>query len=269
MRNPHSHKGENGKVIVIGGSSAIHGAPIFSALAAEAAGADLIFLALPRCHATTARGSSLNVQVHPFRGDELSKSDREPILRLLATMDAAIIGPGIARDEATLNALREIIAEAPCPLVLDASALQPWTLEAVAGKGAVLTPHLGELERMEVAENTIGPTAKKYGVTIHAKGPIDRIASPDGSVSEVAGGNAGLTVGGTGDALAGLIAGLLSQGHSPLEACREASTAIKRAGALLLPEFGYAYGTRRVLEQIPRILRSMEETHRRRVSDLR
>ncbi|OGJ60738.1 NAD(P)H-hydrate dehydratase [Candidatus Peribacteria bacterium RIFCSPHIGHO2_02_FULL_53_20] len=255
-RHPHSHKGENGKIAVIGGSSTIHGAPIFSALAAQSSGADLIFLMLPACHTAVARSQSLNFQVHPFCGDELSKQDREPILELLATMDAAVIGPGIARDEATLNILREIISEATCPLVLDATSLQPWTLEATAGKTSVLTPHLGELERMAVALNTIGPTAKKYGVTILTKGQVDRIAGPDGSVHEVSGGNAGLTVGGTGDALAGLVAGLIAQGHSPLEASVTASTVIKRAGSVLYPEFGYSYGTRRVIEQIPHVLRT-------------
>lgn len=261
-RNSSSHKGENGKVAVIGGSSTIHGAPIFSALAAEASGVDLVFLMLPACHAAVARSSSLNFQVHPFRGDDLSSGDRKQILELLATMDAAVIGPGIAHDEASLKILREIISEATCPLVLDASALQPWTLEAVSGKSAVLTPHLGELERMEIAEKMIGPVAKKHNVTIHVKGPVDRIAGPDGSIHEVSGGNAGLTVGGTGDALAGLITGLIVQGHSSLEACFRASTVIKRAGSVLYPEFGYAYGTRRVIEQIPRILRSLDgESH--------
>ena len=256
MRNPHSHKGENGKVAVIGGSATIHGAPIFSMLAAEASGADLIFGCVPACHAGLTRECSLNFQITPFKGDDLSKSDREPILKLLATMDAAVIGPGIARDEGTLKILREIISEATCPLVLDASALQPWTLAVISGKQAILTPHLGELERMDIAEKLIGPTAKQHGVTMHLKGPVDRIATSDGSVTEISGGNAGLTVGGTGDALAGLIAGLLSQGHSPLEACRTASMVIKRAGALLLPEFGYVYGARRVIDLIPRVLRA-------------
>ncbi|TSC60700.1 MAG: YjeF-like protein [Candidatus Peregrinibacteria bacterium Greene0416_62] len=258
MRSPTSHKGENGKIAVIGGSSTIHGAPIFAALASEASGADLIFVSLPQCHAAIARSQSLNFQVHPFRGDDLSKGDREAILELLATMDAAVIGPGIARDESTMKILREIIAEALCPLVLDATALQPWTLDAISGKSAILTPHLGELERMDIPMSAIGPTAKKYDVTIHTKGTVDRIAGSDGSIHEVAGGNAGLTVGGTGDALAGLIAGLIAQGHSPLEACLTASQVIKRAGTLFYPEFGYAYGTYRVIEQIPKILRSME-----------
>src|SRR3990167_1762796 len=87
-RNPQSHKGENGKVMIIGGSKTQHGAPIFSALPAEASGVDLIFIALPAVHADTAKNSSLNFQVHPFESDTLKESDLESILELLATMDA-------------------------------------------------------------------------------------------------------------------------------------------------------------------------------------
>ncbi len=259
MRDPLSHKGDNGTVAIIGGSQFMHGAPIFSALAAEATGVDLVHLCLPALHATVARTYSLNIQVHPFHGDELSRQDRKEILALLATMDCAVIGPGIGRDEQTLGCLKDIVAEGSSTMILDASALQPWTLEIVSGKPVILTPHLGELERMGIPPEEIGAYAKRFHVTIVAKGSTDRIALPDGTVCEIAGGNAGLTVGGTGDALAGIIAGLSAQGLSPLDACRAACTAIKRAGAVLYPEFGYAYGTERVIKEIPGILRSLDD----------
>lgn len=259
MRSPASHKGQNGSVAIIGGSPTIHGAPIFSALSAEASGVDLVFLSLPQCHAVVARSASMNVQVHPFARDTLSSTDREPLLELLATMDAAVIGPGVERAEKPLAALRNIVTECACPLVLDASALQPWTPEVVSGKTAILTPHLGELERMGIAPDEIGAMAKRHGIVIHLKGPIDRIAGADGNVREVSGGNAGLTVGGTGDALAGLIAGLLAQGYAAIDACTTASQVIKRSGDVLRSEYGYAYGTKRVIESIPHILRTLEK----------
>lgn len=241
---------------MIGGSLHQHGAPIFSALAAEASGVDLVFLALPKIHESVARMQSLNFQVHPFRGDELEKQDVAALLEMLATVDCAVMGPGLSRTPAALKVIRELIESAPCPLVLDASALQSWTLDAVAGKTAVVTPHLGELERMGVEPDTIDDAAKKSGAVIHLKSQTDRIA--DGkTVEEVSGGNAGLTVGGTGDALAGLIAGLIAQGMKPTEACVMASTVIKRAGTLLFHEFGNAYGTRRVIEQIPHLLQTL------------
>lgn len=235
----------------------MHGAPLFSALAAEASGADLIYVCLPACHAEVAKSTSLNFQIHPFKGDALATMDVLPILELLATMDAAVLGPGIAHgDDASIKALLDIAAEAPCKLVLDAAALRSDTLSLVAGKTVVLTPHLAELERMNLAPDDIGKFAKKSKAVIFLKGPADRVAGPDGSVTELAGGNAGLTVGGTGDALAGLIAGLLAQGMEPWAAAKTAGEIIKKAGEELAKEFGFAYGTRRVIERMPRLLRA-------------
>jgi NAD(P)H-hydrate epimerase len=171
-------------------------------------------------------------------------------------MDAAIIGPGLARTPAALKTIRTLIAEAPCSLVLDASALQPWTLEAVRGKIAVLTPHLGELERMEIEVEEIGATAKDAGVTMLVKGHEDLIAGPDGNVVTVTGGNAGLTVGGTGDALAGLIGGLLAQKMAPIEACRVASEVIKKSGDRLALKQS-AFTAREVIALIPVLLQEL------------
>lgn len=262
LRSPSSHKGENGKVAIIGGSPTIHGAPLLSALSAQSSGVDLLFLAVPACHAVIARSTSLHFQVHPFVGDTLSTKDASAILELLATMDCAVIGPGIDRTPPALRVLRSIISSAPCPLVLDASALQPWTLSVIDRTQTVLTPHLGELERMAIDPKDIGSVAEEYGITIHLKGHIDRIAAPDGSISEISGGNAGLTVGGTGDALAGLIAGLIAQGYDPLQACVTASTTIKRAACTLFGKFGYAFGTRRIIDQIGPVLHAMHTDER-------
>lgn len=258
MRNPESHKGENGKVAVIGGSRHIHGAPVFSALAAEACGVDLVFGAVPKCNAEIAKMASLNFQVYPFHGDELTKDDVGVILQLLAIMDCAVIGPGLSRRPETLNAMEQIIAGCPCPLVLDATALQPNTLSLVAGRNAVVTPHLGELERMEIQEGDIGSHAQRAGCTILLKGHVDHIAGPDGAVHSIEGGNAGLTVGGTGDSLAGLVAGFIAQKMDPVEASMKASHTIKAAGDRLFAERGFTYTTRDVIGQIPFVLREIE-----------
>lgn len=260
-RPPHSHKGQNGTVAIIGGSRFQHGAPLFSALAAEASGVDLIFVALPRCHAEVAKAQSLNMQVHPFTGDDIAACDLPMLLELLATMDCAVIGPGLARDPTAVGVIKRLIKGCPCPMVLDASALQPWTLDACAGKAVLCTPHAGELERMKIGEEDIGNAAKRHGALLLAKGSVDRIAGTDGIIHEVKGGNAGLTVGGTGDALAGLAAGLIAQGMEMTTAAITASTVIKRAGDKLQKDYGYAYGTRRVIDVIPLFLHS--QIHRR------
>jgi len=254
MRALNSHKGENGTVAIIGGSSRMHGAPIFCALSAEASGVDLVFIGLPEPHSTVAKMASLNVQVYPFSGEELLKEDVGPMLQMLAVIDCAVIGPGLSRHADTLHAIERIISGTPCPLVIDATALQPNTLALVAGRNAVVTPHLGELERMGIAPEDIGQRAQASGTTIIVKGQIDHIAGPDGQMHEVTGGNAGLTVGGTGDALAGLIAGLIAQGMDHTEAAILASTVIKTAGDRLAEEKGFHYTTKEVIELIPYLL---------------
>lgn len=254
-RSPTSHKGENGIVAVIGGSAGIHGAPILAALAAEASGVDLVFVALPNAHVQLARAAALNFQVRGWKGDAFSKADVKPLLEWLATMDACVIGPGMDRSMESIEALYELVASCPCPMVLDASALQPWTLEAAKGHRAILTPHLGELERMGIAPNDIATEAQKHEAVIHLKGAIDRIATSDGTAKDVVGGNQGLTVGGTGDVLAGLTAGLLAQRVPMDEASILATSVVKKAGDALMEDNGYAYRAVDVIRMIPRILR--------------
>lgn len=252
-RDPASHKGENGKVLIIGGSAAMHGAPIFSLLAAEAAGADLLFLSLPAVHAEAAKSRCLNVQLRPFEREEISTDDVDMLLELMATVDCAVIGPGLGREPPQLKAIASLLSSASCPLVIDASALQQETLEHVRGKPCVLTPHDGELERMGLTPEGAAGAAKEYGVTIHRKGMTDRITSRAGKTTEVAGGDAGLTVGGTGDALAGLIGGLIARGMEHATACETASRTIKTAGEVL-GRTQATYRTEDVIRLLPTLL---------------
>lgn len=260
MRLLTSHKGDNGSVAIIGGSRHQHGAPLFSALAAEASGVDLLFLFIPAVHEDVAKHASLNLQVHGFgsaRSDIWKNADHTRMVEFLATIDAAVIGPGLARTPEAIDAILRLLNEAPCPLVVDASALQPTTLDAIAGKGAVLTPHLGELERMGIAPEDLTALCRSHRCTILLKGREDRIVGDDGTERIVRGGNPGLTVGGTGDALAGLIAGLMAQGMPPAAACERASLSIKRAGDLLLTTHGHAYTTMDVIGTLPILLRDL------------
>lgn len=258
MRSSSSHKGDNGKVAVIGGSRHMHGAPIFSALAAEATGVDLVYVAVPSPHEDVTKQASCNFQVHTFDGEEMLKKDVGPMLQILAIMDSAVVGPGLSRHPDTLNAIDQLIGGAPCPLVIDASALQPTTLASVAGRGAVLTPHLGELERMGITESDVSQRARAANTYFLLKGEVDTLVGPDGTVHRSQGGNAGLTVGGTGDALAGLVAGLIAQHMPQMDAMLLASKVIKTAGDRLQEELGFRYTTMDVIEQIPYLLHEFE-----------
>ncbi len=258
MRQAGSHKGENGTVAVIGGSRHQHGAPLFSALAAEASGVDLVYVFVPVCHEEAAKSTSLNFQVFTFgsaKSDELSSADRTHIVEFLATIDAAVIGPGLSRTPSGVAAILELLEAIPCTCVADASALQEGTLKYLFGRHNVVTPHLGELERMGLTREALPAVAKKHACTMLLKSQTDTIVTEDGSLRTVEGGNAGLTVGGTGDALAGLTAGLIAQGMDHADACVLASTVIKSAGDQLLADMGYAYTTRDVIRRIPALLK--------------
>ena len=257
QRDSDSHKGDNGKVAIVGGSKYIHGAPIFNALAAEACGVDTLSICLPQSHADTAKHWMLNAFIHPFGGDTISDSDIEPILELIAPLDCVVLGSGIAKTGERVHALEEVIASSTTPMVLDATALQANTLELVNGKQAVLTPHLGELERMGLSEDELQEKANEFQAIIVLKGPIDRVYGPH-STDEITGGNAGLTTGGTGDVLAGLIAGLIAQGMAGIDAARDACTLMKKAGEKLEKAEGYAYTAHDVIREIPELLHAMK-----------
>ena len=271
-RNEASRKGNNGIVAVIGGSIHIHGAPLFAALAAEASGVDLIYACVPECHAEVTKAASPNFFVTPFRGDDLSKSDVSALEEIVAECDTAVIGPGLATYETTQKAIQSLIKDIPNPLVLDASALQPWTFDLLQEKQAIITPHPGELGRMQGQvyarksdddlKDVICTIAKARGITAVLKGATDIIAGgEEGKCQEVKGGNAGLTVGGTGDVLAGLIAGLVAQGIEHFDACIMATTIIKRAATVLHPEKGYAFTAMDVIRQIPHLVHTYDQTN--------
>lgn len=264
QRDPTSSKGQNGIVAVIGGSRHMHGAPIFAALAAEASGVDLIYPCVPECHEEVMKAASPNFIVTPFRGNNLTDSDVSALEDVLAECSAAVIGPGLATFEDTQEALKELITEANIPMVIDASALQPWTFDALKGKTAIITPHRGELGRMQgqvyksksidELQDVVCTIAKARGITVLLKGAIDVIGGSGGMCQRIEGGNAGLTTGGTGDALAGFIAGLIAQNIDPRDACIMATTIIKQAAVELEKEKGYSFTTLDVISQIPHLL---------------
>jgi hydroxyethylthiazole kinase-like uncharacterized protein yjeF len=218
-RNKDSHKGDNGRVVVIGGSETFYGAPILCALGAEYSGADLIHLFLPPCHKEAAKAHSLNFIIHEFAQNILTSKDVKPILTMCEKADTVVIGPGLGNDPKTQEAVISLLAQIPVPTVADADAL---IYANTLPKTVVLTPHRGEFIELtgdEPTASNIQKWAKNLNATILCKGPLDIIANADGvSINDT--GNPLMTVGGTGDVLAGLIGGLIAQHMSVIEACK-------------------------------------------------
>jgi ADP-dependent NAD(P)H-hydrate dehydratase / NAD(P)H-hydrate epimerase len=220
-RDPNSYKGQNGKVLVIGGNEQYYGAPILCSLGAEASGADLVYPFIPPSQVEAAKTYSLNFIIHTFAKDHLTPKDVKSILEFSQQADVVVMGPGLGREEATAEAIKELLARLEKPTVVDGDAL---VYTNHLPRVAVLTPHRGEFQRISGEEATVESVqkwAKKMGATILCKAPKDIIADPNElRINET--GNALMTVGGTGDLLSGFVAGLMAQKMDPMDACYKA-----------------------------------------------
>ncbi|MHC1710557.1 MAG: NAD(P)H-hydrate dehydratase [Solidesulfovibrio sp.] len=227
--SPTLHKGSAGRVVIIGGSRGLTGAPLLAALAALRAGSGLVSVACPGAVETSLKAGFPDVMTMPIgSGSHFSAADATAVREFLTGAGAVALGPGLGRHPETaafLNALLPL----PCPLVLDADALyflaQDSNLAQKLGPTAVLTPHPGEAARLLGTDIPAVETdrlesarklAQKYNAVTVLKGPATVIAAPNGqaAVSPVIAPN--LAVGGSGDVLSGLTANLLSRDLSPL-----------------------------------------------------
>jgi NAD(P)H-hydrate epimerase len=183
---------------------------------------------------------------HALPGEgPLSAADRPGLVEAARGVDAIVVGPGIPRGPYTARLLRDLLAHAPIPAVLDADALNALADEPALIAGwpvpVVLTPHPGEMARLcgvsiaEVQADRIGLSrarAEAWGCTVVLKGARTVVAHPGRPASVVPTGNPGMATGGTGDVLAGLVGALLAGGLDPFDAARAAAWVHGRAGDL-------------------------------------
>ena len=231
-RNPNSHKGDYGHVLVLAGSRGKEGAAGLTALAVLRSGAGLCTLALPTsCQKAVHPMEVMTAPLPETANGTLSLQAKEPFLDLLKDKSALAIGPGITTDPETVALIGEILPLIQCPLVLDADALnaisshKDW-LEKLKPE-TVLTPHPKEMSRLtgvstqEIQRNRVATAAQfatEHSLTLVLKGSPTLIALADGSVTINPTGNAGMATGGSGDVLTGIIAGLMAQGLAPCSA---------------------------------------------------
>src|SRR5713101_8458557 len=182
--------------------------------------------------------------VHPLVGHRLLREDTRQIIDLASRADAIAIGPGLGDADGTLDAVKEIVRSVSLPLVVDADAVRAVASDpkCLVGKRAVITPHSREFQTLtgktlpdapEERAEIVREAAKAFGATILLKGHVD-IVTDGPRVKFNYTGNPGMTVGGTGDVLCGLVAGLMSKGMSPFDAARLAAFANGYAGDLAL-----------------------------------
>lgn len=233
-RRPDGHKGTFGTCLVIAGARGYSGAACLTAMAAIRAGAGLVRVAFPQSLAPIIEARVIEPVKHPLpetTDATLSLDAASPILDLAADATSIAIGPGISTHQETKKLIREILPQLNKPMVIDADAINNLvdaeeTLKQCSAP-LILTPHPGELSRLiGVAPNEINnrrieiarETARNFNCVLVLKGAPTVIATPQGKVFVNNTGNSGLGSGGTGDVLTGLIAGLLAQGASPLDA---------------------------------------------------
>ena len=236
---PQMHKGDRGRVCVVGGADGMTGAALHAARAALAAGAGLVKLVAARETIAAAQASLPDLlTVETALGEELEPAVGEAI----DWADAVVIGPGLGREPRATRAsfVAAALARRAIPTVLDADALHVFRADVPTGNRAlVCTPHLGEFRALagdaladEAANDRWSAAARaatKLKCTVLLKGVPTVIADLRGPEHVVASGNPGLATGGSGDLLAGFIGAFLARGTAPAEAAALGAHALGRA----------------------------------------
>ena len=254
-RPADSHKGDFGEVLIVGGGP-YTGAPALAAQSALRAGADLVRVACPESVADAVGGYSENLIVRPFAGERFEPDAVDHVLELAPDHDTVVLGPGLGRADPTLTAAADFLSECEGTVVVDADPLgvvPDVTTEATL----VCTPHRGEFERMggqatddlERRATAVADLAADLDVTLLVKGPTDVIS--DGEQTRLSRtGNPGMTVGGTGDVLAG-VTGALAATLDPHPAASLGAYVTGRAGDLAVEEHGYGLVATDLLDRVP------------------
>lgn len=265
-------KNSRGRVLAVGGSALSPGAIRLTGEAAFRAGAGKVQLA------TLASMAMLlgllvpeaGVVAVPERDGDPDIRPDGPLAALLGHADVVVVGPGIAAEEAASRAVRHVAEQAgdATTLVLDAlaigcasglkAALAPWR-----GR-LVLTPHHGEMAALtgrDVEAIAADPAAAavavaaEFGAVVALKGGDTFVAAPDGRLLHYLGGGVGMATGGSGDVLAGAVAGLLARGAAPLAACAWGVWLHGHSGRRMAARHGpIGFLARELLDEIPRLL---------------
>lgn len=244
-RPSNSHKGENGKVLVIGGSKKYTGAPALSAEAALRAGADLVKILTAEKARPVVQGFSENLIVESY-GKEFDEGSLDKALELERWADTTVIGPGLSDfDEKTLRKFGERAEN----LVIDAEAIEPL----IQKTGQIFTPHPGEAQIMREEYDSEKAFASETGNTVLLKGEVDKIFSGNKVFTNETG-SSGMTAGGTGDVLAGIVASFRSQGLDKSEASRLGAYVNGKAGEKAFEKQGNGLLATDIVENVARVI---------------
>ncbi len=282
--DPDSHKGQNGKILIVGGSPLFHGAGILSA---QASFETLVALASRTNDMVYFCSTKENLEYLKQRQETFIGILREQLDDYLPVVDVVLVGPGLMREidpelketriepDETLKLTKKVLASGK-KTVLDAGSLQVVKEEDLAvSNRVIITPHRLEMSKLfgiEVEKLIIShqsefseierlgllvqEMAKKTGVTILLKGPVDIIAdSSNWAYSK--GGNVGMTKGGSGDVLAGIVAAFYTKSDSAFLVASLGSFLNKKIGDSLNQKSSWIYNSSDLVKEINQVLTSV------------
>ncbi len=270
-RRPDTHKGDYGKLLIVGGSVGYTGAPTLCARAAVRAGAGLVYLGVPAPIYDITAVKNDEAMPFPLPSDAngaVAPEAAELVLERLSGCDVCALGPGMGKGKGTSALTEAVLRRSGKPLVLDADALNvlkpmlPLLRKHPAP--VVLTPHAGEFarlggERSGDAAADAQRFAEKWGCVLVLKGHRTAVAFPSGEVYITTHGNPGMAKGGSGDALTGILAGLLGQLPTAQAVCA-AVHLHALAGDLCAARLGeYAMTATDLIETLPQATMQMTE----------
>jgi NAD(P)H-hydrate epimerase len=266
-RRKDSHKGMNGTACVVGGGRIYHGAPFLAAMGALRTGIDLVYAAVPASIAPSVRALSPDLIVYPMPDSKLTRGNANRLVGWLPEMGCVAVGPGLgAQNPAELAYALTKLASRSKTLVVDADALRPCILPVAANTKMVVTPHSGEFERLfgvkleletEQRAAAVLKAASENKLVALVKGPVDIVS--DGVRVALNGVHSpAMTVGGTGDVLTGVTAGLVAKGLDPFDAACCAAFINGVAGVEAALELGLHIAASDVLRHIPSAMKPFD-----------
>ena len=269
-RKNDSHKGQNGKIAIIGGSNVYHGAVLLAAKAALALNVDLVTLIVPESISSAIRSQDYRIIVKTYNELFLKPIVIDSVINpILETVDAILVGPGIGKEHDTLEAVRILIKSwnNKKTLIIDADAIIACK-ELTLPEKTIITPHIQEFnsllgsslksnqnfdEKLDSVKKAI--KAFNQPVTWLVKGPIDIICK-QGELLLNRSGTPSMTTGGTGDVLAGLTTAMSSKINDSFVSAGLAAFIIGLAGEMADKDI---FSIQKLIENIPIIMKELEK----------
>ncbi len=265
-RSAESHKGDFGRLLVVGGSETYSGAPTLVALGAMRTGVDLAYVAAPRRTALAISSMSPDLITIKLEGEHLNPENVSTLETYFEKVDAVAAGPGLGLHQETVKAVKALVELADHykkPLLLDADGLKTFAeFKRRLSGPLVLTPHAGEYtiltggkppEDLVARVENVQKAAARLGAVILLKGAVD-IISDGKRVKMNFSGNPSMTVGGTGDVLSGVVSAFLAQKADPFESAVAGAFINGAAGDFAFEQRGNHIVATDLIEWIPKVM---------------